>query len=213
MEVIADRSDFKIEMQTLGPWETNAYVITCVETGDMALIDVPPGAGDLVRNLAASRIKYILLTHNHMDHTEGLRAIQDRVRAPLAVQAADNKKLPLPAEVLLKDGDTIALGKVKIKVIHTPGHTPGSVCFKLGEYLIAGDTLFPGGPGRTDSPADFQQILKSITEKIFSLPENTGIFPGHGTATTIKKAKEEFAVFSARQHGSGLCGDVEWATA
>jgi len=102
------------------------------------------------------------------------------------------------------------VGKVKIKVIYTPGHTPGSVCFLIQDHLFAGDTLFPGGPGRTDSPEDFQLILKSINEKLFGLPDETQVYPGHGEFTTIGKEKTEYSVFLSRKHEPGLCGDVSW---
>ena len=102
------------------------------------------------------------------------------------------------------------MGAIKLKVLHTPGHTPGSVCFLAGKYLIAGDTLFPGGPGRTQSPDDFRQIINSVTQKLFELPDSTQVYPGHGEATTIKRAKQEYAVFSVQPQDPNLCGDVVW---
>ena len=114
------------------------------------------------------------------------------------------------AKRFLKDGDYLKMGKFEIKVIHTSGHTPGSLCFRVGEYMFVGDTIFPGGPGRTETPDDFQQILKSITEKIFRLPDETILFPGHGDSTTVKKAKEEYAVFASRHHGTDIYGNVTW---
>jgi hydroxyacylglutathione hydrolase len=112
---------------------------------------------------------------------------------------------------LLNDGDTITLGKLKIKVLFTPGHTPGGLCFLVSEYLFAGDTLFPGGPGHTETPDDFVQILASITQKIYTLPDNTVILPGHGDSTTVRKSKEEYAAFTSKPHGT-LYGDVAWLT-
>jgi glyoxylase-like metal-dependent hydrolase (beta-lactamase superfamily II) len=84
------------------------------------------------------------------------------------------------------------------------------VCFKVGRYLLAGDTIFPGGPGKTRSPADLKQIIKTITEKIFVLPDDTLVYPGHGESTILKKEKLEFAVFQSRPHDPNLCGDVVW---
>jgi len=97
-----------------------------------------------------------------------------------------------------------------LKVLHTPGHTAGSLSFLTGKYLISGDTIFPGGPGKTGSPDMFRQIVNSITEKIFALPDDTQVYPGHGDATVLKKEKEEFTVFSSRPHSPDLCGDVLW---
>jgi glyoxylase-like metal-dependent hydrolase (beta-lactamase superfamily II) len=102
------------------------------------------------------------------------------------------------------------LDKIKIEVIHTPGHTPGSVCFRIEDYLISGDTIFPGGPGRTETPEDFQQILKSLREKIFLLPDKTKIYPGHGTDTVLKREKAAYTGFLRRPHDAELCGDVVW---
>jgi glyoxylase-like metal-dependent hydrolase (beta-lactamase superfamily II) len=99
---------------------------------------------------------------------------------------------------------------VTLEVIHTPGHTPGSLCFLCEKYLLSGDTIFPGGPGKTGSPEEFQEIVESLQKKIFVLPEDVKIYPGHGNPTVLKKEKEEFAAFSARSHDPGLCGDVLW---
>jgi glyoxylase-like metal-dependent hydrolase (beta-lactamase superfamily II) len=114
--------------------------------------------------------------------------------------------------LLLNDGDEIFVGANKLRVLHTPGHTPGSVCFLVGNYLIAGDTLFPGGPGKTQSPDDFQRIIESITQRLFVLPDETKVYPGHGEATTIKEAKQQYEVFSTRPHDPNLCGDVVWTS-
>jgi hydroxyacylglutathione hydrolase len=110
----------------------------------------------------------------------------------------------------LKDGDTIEVGKLKFKVLHTPGHTPGSLCFLVGKYLISGDTIFPGGPGKTGTPADFKQIVKSLDTRLFVLPDDTHVYPGHGDGTVLGKEKKEFAIFASKPHDPNLCGDVLW---
>lgn len=209
MEIV-NNGALRIERLQLSRWEVNAYVIVCPQTGHSALVDAPPGAQALLKALEGTDLKYILLTHNHIDHIAGLGSFKPKVRVPLAVHAADHERLPFIPDRLLGEGDIIEVGKVKIGVLFTPGHTPGSLCFRLGEYLIAGDTLFPGGPGRTETPEDFRQIIKSITEKLLVLPEDTLVYPGHGEPTTIKKAREEYAAFAARPHGEDLCGDVTW---
>ena len=104
----------------------------------------------------------------------------------------------------------ICFGRVELKVLHIPGHTPGSLAFLVGHYLMWGDTVFPGGPGKIASPIDLKQIIESITDKLFVLPDDTQVFPGHGDSTILKKEKDEFAVFSSRPHASNLCGDVLW---
>ena len=210
MAVIVKDDDIQIERLELGPFGTNAYIVICQKTRHSVLIDTPAGASKIIDRLHGTNPRYILLTHNHMDHLGALAELRSRLKVPLAIHALDAGNLPLPPEILLNDGDTISVEKLKLEVLHTPGHTPGGLCFKVGRYLISGDTIFPGGPGRTGSPDAFRQIIKSITEKIFVLPDDTQIYPGHGDATVLKKEKDEFAVFASCPHSPNLCGDVFW---
>ncbi len=210
MTVVVKENNIQIEKLLLGPWGTNAYIVTCQKTRDSVLIDAPAEPGLITDRLKDTHPKYILLTHNHMDHVGALSKLHSTLRIPVAVHALDATILPSPPERLLNDGDVISFGNLSLEVLHTPGHTPGSVCFRTGKYLISGDTIFPGGPGHTAWPDSFKQIIKSIEEKILVLPDDTEIYPGHGDATVLKKAKEEFAVFASRPHTIGLCGDVLW---
>ena len=101
-------------------------------------------------------------------------------------------------------------GTITLKVIHTPGHTPGSVCYVVGKHLFSGDTLFPGGPGRSTSPEALQQTIESITEKLYALPDDTFLLPGHGQDSTLGISKEEYRAFAQRSHPADLSGDVLW---
>jgi len=210
MVVVAKDDDIQIERLELGPFGTNAYIAICQKTLDSVVIDAPGEPSTIMDRLKGTNPKYILLTHNHMDHLLALAELHSKLKVPLAAHALDAGNLPSPLEMLLNDGDTISVGNLSFEVLHTPGHTPGSLCFKVGRYLISGDTIFPGGPGKTGSPDAFQQIIKSITEKIFVLPDDTPVYPGHGESTVLKKEKEEFAVFSSRPHSSDLCGEILW---
>jgi hydroxyacylglutathione hydrolase len=200
----------QIERLRLGPFSTNAYIVTCRKTRNSALVDAPAEADIIIDKLKNTTPKYILLTHNHMDHIGALAQLRNELKVPLAAHAAEAGNLVPPPEILLSDGDTVSVGNLKLTVLHTPGHTPGSLCFRVGRYLISGDTIFPGGPGKTVSPADFNQIIKSITSRIFVLPDDTQIYPGHGDYTVLEKEKDEFAVFASRPYDSHLCGDVLW---
>ncbi|HEY81688.1 MAG TPA: MBL fold metallo-hydrolase [Dehalococcoidia bacterium] len=210
MTVVAKDESLEIQRLELGAFGTNAYIITCLKSGDSVVIDAPAEADKIIKRLEGTHPRYILLTHRHMDHIGALSELRSRLQIPLAAHPADASALSPAPEILLNDGDIISFGKVRLEVMHTPGHTPGSLCFKTGKYLISGDTIFPGGPGKTGSPADFQEILKSITSKILTLDDDTEIYPGHGDKTVLKKEKEEFVIFSSRQHPTDLCGDVLW---
>ena len=210
MTTVIGNDEMRIERMELGPYGTNTYIVVCQTTGESLVVDAPGGAAEIIEALQGTNPRYILLTHDHMDHTGALDLLRSQLKIPLATHPASTYQLKTPPEILLEDGGKFSLGQLNIEVLHTPGHTPGSLCFKIGGILIAGDTIFPGGPGKTNSPANFQQIVSSITGKIFRLPEETVLFPGHGSETTVEKAKEEYAVFSSRSHKKDLCGDVLW---
>ena len=210
MPVIVNENDIRIERMALGPYGTNTYIVVCVKTGESLVVDAPESASEIIKNLSETQPRYILLTHDHFDHTGALAELRSHLKIPLAAHREDSYRLKTPPEIVLNDGSTISLGNFTVEVLHTPGHTPGSLCFKIGQSLFAGDTIFPGGPGRTNAPGDFRQILTSITEKIFPLPDDTVIYPGHGLETTVREAKEEYAVFASHPIRPDLCGDVLW---
>jgi glyoxylase-like metal-dependent hydrolase (beta-lactamase superfamily II) len=210
MTIIVEDNTIRLERLELGPFGTNAYIVGCPATQESLLVDAPAEPEVIIDKLGSAVLKCILLTHNHIDHIGALAQLRAGLEVPLAAHSADTGSLRPPPEILLNDGDVIRLGELKITVFHTPGHTPGSLCFKVGPYLISGDTIFPGGPGKTGSPVDFGQIVKSISEKIFVLPDDIQIFPGHGDSTVLEKEKDEFAIFASRPHARDLHGDVLW---
>ena len=212
MATVVDNDRIQIDRLELGPFGTNSYILICQETNESVVVDAPGEAGMVVERLKETQPKYILMTHDHFDHIGGLVELRSALEVPVAAHPADANDLPLEPDLLLNDGDEILIGAIKLRVLHTPGHTPGGLCFLTDKYLIAGDTLFPGGPGKTQSPDDFRQIVESITEKLFELPEDTQVYPGHGEATTIKEAKQQYEVFTARPHDPNLCGDVVWTS-
>ena len=210
MSVIVKDDSIQIERLSLGPFGTNSYLLICQKTGASVIVDAPGDAEKILKRLEGTHPKYILMTHNHMDHVDALAALKSALNVPLAAHEDDAGGLPVKPEQFLNDGDTISFGEIQLKVLHTPGHTPGSLCFLTGSYLISGDTIFPGGPGKTWSPDDFKKIVESLTNKIFTLPDETQVYPGHGDATVLKKEKHEFEAFSSKPHDPDLCGDVVW---
>ncbi len=211
MAIVVNNETIQIECCVLGPFGTNSYIMRCLKTGDSVVVDAPGDAPKILKRLKPTNPKYILMTHNHMDHTGALAELKSALNVPIAAHAADAARLPVPADMLLADGEVITFGNIRFAVIHTPGHTPGSLCFYTEGYLISGDTLFPDGPGKTGFPAEFKQIVESLQQKIFVLPGDTQVFPGHGDHTVLKKEKLAFEAFSARPHDPDLCGDVLWS--
>ena len=210
---VVQDSAVRITRLELAPFGTNAYILVCQATGGSILVDAPGEADNVLSQLAGTKPKYIVITHSHIDHIGALEEIRASLKIPVAIHPKDADRLQSRPDIELNDGDTIEAGKLKPKVLHTPGHTLGGLCLLAGKYLISGDTLFPGGPGKTGTPADFEQIIKSIKSKLFVLPDDTEVYPGHGESTVLGKEKSEFAIFASKPHDPSLCGDVLWLSA
>ena len=193
-----------------GPYDNNAYLLVCPKTNESIAIDTPADPGKLIDVAQSTNVKAILITHNHLDHLEGFGEVTSAIQAPVGIGEPDASALPRPADFFLKDGDEIKAGTVTLKAISTPGHTPGSTCLVVGNSLFTGDTLFPGGPGKTRTPQNFEQIIESINTKLFVLGGELTFYPGHGDDGVIKTAKEEYDVFKSKDHPAELSGDVLW---
>lgn len=199
----------RYNLVVVGPLDTNCYLVYCQETLDCVVID--PGAEaerifPLIVELGLKPV-VILNTHGHIDHIGANKDVKDKFNIPLCIHSFDSpllekiqefelsfflgaKESP-PADRLLKDQDTIRFGKSSLRVVHTPGHTRGSVSFLGDGILFSGDTLFFGGVGRTDLPGGSTKDLeKSIRDKILTLPPETIVLPGHGPLTTVSEEKE-----------------------
>ena len=202
--------EIKITKINMGPYNNNGYIIVCPETNEGIIIDTPAEPEKLLSELGNVKIKVILITHGHQDHLLGFGEIKSKVAAVVGAGVDDIDLLPTPPELGLTDGAVIQFGKRSIKALSTPGHTPGSTCFLVGNHLFSGDTLFPGGPGKSRSPEAFRQEIDSITKKLLVLPDETAVYPGHGDDTTIGNAREEYQAFASRPHPDDLHGDVSW---
>jgi glyoxylase-like metal-dependent hydrolase (beta-lactamase superfamily II) len=182
----------KVELKRLevGSFENNCYILICPRTREGVIIDPAAEAQKILRAIQGASVKYILMTHGHMDHIGALEEVQDEIRAPVGIHEEEARALRRKPDFFLEDGQVLTFGEVSLKTLHTPGHSPGAVCFLSGRTLFSGDTIFPNGPGNTSIPrADFQEILRSIHSKIFTLPEDTIIFPGHGLETTVGRER------------------------
>ncbi len=176
----------RITKLTLGPLNNNVYILTCEQSGTSVVVDASFDAEAIVAATTGTNVQAILLTHGDHDHIDALPDLRSKLRVPVGIHPADAEKLDSQADFFLTDGDRYEIGSSSLQMMHTPGHTPGSVCFHVDTTLIAGDTLFPGGPGATHNDAQrFAQIITSIREKLFVLPDETLVRPGHGDDTTI----------------------------
>jgi hydroxyacylglutathione hydrolase len=204
-----------IRQLLIGPFAVFTYIVACPQTKEGVIID-PAGENEKILSALKEegiRVRYILNTHGHADHVMGNEALRVKISAPTCMHEADNrffsrdgmrelsmKELGLPpagaVEMELKDGDLLEVGTLVIKVIHTPGHSPGSVCYYLEGNLFTGDTLFVGAAGRTDlTGGSLDTLIDSIGKKILGLPKETVIWPGHDygdtPTSTIGREMEE----------------------
>lgn len=178
---------------SVGPMDNNAYLITCRTTGQQLLVDAAadPDRLEALVQEGSGRLDLVVTTHRHRDHTAALREIVERYSAATSAGAADAAELPVWPDHRLEHGDTVRIGEVELDVIGLRGHTPGSVALVLtdaagGQHLLTGDSLFPGGPGRTASPADFTSLMTDLSERVFdAYPDDTAVHPGHGDSTTL----------------------------
>jgi glyoxylase-like metal-dependent hydrolase (beta-lactamase superfamily II) len=172
---------------SVGTMDNNVYILTCPVTGKRVLIDPANEPDTILDALGTPTLEYILLTHGDTDHILALDEIRVASGAPVAIHPAD---LPMlggrTVDFELREGEDIRFGEVTLQVFHLPGHTAGGVAFYSAPHLIAGDTLFPGGPGNTQREGgDFPLIIEGIRTKLFTLPDETIVYPGHGKSTTI----------------------------
>jgi len=209
--------DIIVYKTSCGPYDNNSYLLICRKTGESTIIDTPEHPGAVIEQAIGTNVRAILITHNHMDHLAGFDTVFSAYNVPVRIGSADGDALDGKGITeWISDSEDIHVGKLLIRPLHTPGHTPGSTCYAIsteqGEntLLFSGDTLFPGGPGKSGSPELFLQEVRSITGRLFPLPDKTAVFPGHGDDTTIGSAKYEYGIFATKQHADDLHGNVSW---
>jgi glyoxylase-like metal-dependent hydrolase (beta-lactamase superfamily II) len=181
-----ETTDVRIDKIVVGPFENNVFVVRCKRSGEAAIVDAANEHDLLLEVSRATGVRRVLTTHGHFDHIQAVTAMRD---AGIDVGISDADAAMLPGyDFLLPDDAVIEVGDLRLRTVLNPGHTPGSMSFRLEGHpvLFSGDTLFPGGPGNTGSREDdFAQIIESIDRRLFTLPADVLVLPGHGLDTTI----------------------------
>lgn len=190
---------YQVRSFSVGPYDNNVYIVSDPKSKEALLIDAANEAPRILKELDGLRVSHILTTHGHGDHVQAVRQVREQTHARFAFHEGDASMMPLPADRRIADSDAFTFGEYSLRAIHTPGHTPGSVCFVIGEHLFSGDTLFPGGPGNTANPyASFPTIIESIRTKLFTLPDEVQVLPGHGKPTTVGRERPHLEEWIAR---------------
>jgi glyoxylase-like metal-dependent hydrolase (beta-lactamase superfamily II) len=186
-------------LRNIGPIENNIFLVSDAASGEGYVIDggyEPEQIAEAARDMS---VKTILVTHGHRDHHENVGSLRGLLGTQVGIGIDDANLLSISADVLIVDQQSFGFGSLSLQAIHTPGHTPGSTCFLIGKHLFTGDTLFPGGPGNTQKdPLRFERIIASIRERLFSLPDHTVVYPGHGLDTTIGRERPHLDEWIAR---------------
>jgi glyoxylase-like metal-dependent hydrolase (beta-lactamase superfamily II) len=200
---VRELTDLTISKLSVGPMDNNAYLLRCRATGEQLLIDAANDAGRLLELIGDTGISTVVTTHQHHDHWYALEHVVASTHARAIAHADDAHALPVITETV-EDGQTIQVGEVHLEIIHLNGHTPGSIALLYRDpsgfpHLFTGDSLFPGGPGRTTNPEDFGSLMDDLEGKVFGqLPDETWFYPGHGKDSTLGAERPAVAEWRSR---------------
>ena len=187
----------------VGPMDNNAYLLRDLRTGEALLIDAAAEADRLIELIGDTPVVRIVTTHKHADHWQALAEVQAATGAAVAAHPIDAEEIPVTVTEPVEHGDTVRAGDIELTVIHLRGHTPGSIALRYDAaaepHLFTGDSLFPGGPGKTTSAADFTSLMKDLEQRVFDqLPDPTWVYPGHGNDTTLGAERPHIPEWRAR---------------
>jgi len=201
---VRELPDLTITKVSVGPMDNNAYLLRCTGTGEQLLIDAANDADRLIEVIGGSGLSTVVTTHRHQDHWFALEDVIEATRATSIAHPADAVALPI-VDSTVEDGGTIRVGQCVLEVIHLVGHTPGSIALLYRDpsgfpHLFTGDSLFPGGPGRTTGGSDFDSLMADLQAKVFDkLPDETWFYPGHGRDSTLGTERPSLPEWRARR--------------
>jgi glyoxylase-like metal-dependent hydrolase (beta-lactamase superfamily II) len=211
VQVFEDGDVRIVKVGPMGPYGNNAYIVRDTSARAGLLVDMPLEEGPLLDAIVAEGgVQTVVASHWHLDHWMTYDAVRDATGAPVLVGDAE---VNIPEERIdgrLRDGEELRVGGIRIDVLHTPGHTPGSISLRVGKAVITGDTLFNGGPGKTFAFGDLETILASIDARLLPLPDATVVLPGHGATTTIAETRSGRDAYRRHPKPPGFFGNVEW---
>lgn len=201
---VRELTDLIISKVAVGPMDNNAYLLRCRHTDDQMLVDAANEADTLLRLVGDTPLQTVVTTHRHGDHWQALEELVANTGAYTVAGAEDADELPVDVNRRVLDGERVSVGRCELEVIHLVGHTPGSIALLYDDpegnpHLFTGDSLFPGGVGKTSSAADFQTLIDDVEQKLFArLPDETWVYPGHGNDTTLGTERPHLAEWRAR---------------
>lgn len=192
-EPVFEGEGFRVRRVVTPPLDNNVYLIQCSHSGASLLVDAAGDAESIVALADGTDVVGVATTHGHWDHHGAIPEVTDALGVPFMIHEADVELAGKESASTLTEGPLV-IGNIEAQILHTPGHTPGSICIVLDGVVITGDTLFPGGPGATRfDHSSFDTIIDSISSKLFALPDDTVVLPGHGDSTTIGTERPQLA--------------------
>jgi len=188
----------------------NAYIVRDSATGNVAIVD--PGAEpERILAAAGDKVSTIWITHADWDHVDVLEEVHAATGAPVLAHPLEVDRLPVKADILVSHGYEFFLGESPVQVLLIPGHSPGHIAFVIGRHVLGGDILFPRGPGHTNTPETFQQLVSGIATHLLILDDDIVVHPGHGAPITVGAARKQYKTFVRRNPPADLFGDVTWS--
>ncbi len=202
---VRELAQLTISKVSVGPMDNNAYLLECRSTGALCLVDAANDAAVLLDLVGDRPLERVVTTHQHRDHWQALAEVVAVTGARTAAGRDDAGGIPVPTDELLDDGSTVTVGNITLDVVALVGHTPGSVALRYDDpdghaHVFTGDSLFPGGVGRTTRPEDFDSLLHDVTTKLFdTMPDDTWFYPGHGNDSTLGAERPALPEWAARR--------------